>query len=146
MTGALNKADAMVLGRVAFLEQQGYWPTEAAKDDPLAPMCNAWQKVVFSKTLTPADITWPNTRLESGDLDAAVRRLKEQDGKDILVSGGSTMAQALSAAGLIDEYRLVVHPIVLGAGLPLFSSRVDLQLQETRPFSNGVVALVYKPS
>ena len=146
MGEAFKTTEAMVLGRVAFIEQQGYWPTDAANDDPLTPMINAWDKVVFSKTLADAEVTWPNSRLESGDIMASVRRLKEQDGGDILVSGGAMLAQTLSGAGLVDEYRLVMHPLALGEGLPVFSTQVDLELRETHRMANGVVALVYTPT
>jgi len=146
MNEALSGVDTMLLGRTAFLEQQGFWPTDAAKDDPLTPLINGWEKVVFSKTLTDAEATWPNARIERGDLATEVRRLKALEGNDILVSGGSTFAQAMSAQGLVDEYRLVVHPVALGNGLPLFGQQVDLKLDMTHPFDNGVIGLVYTPS
>jgi dihydrofolate reductase len=143
MNEGLSNVDTMLLGRTAFLEQQGFWPTDAAKDDPLTPQINAWEKVVFSKTLTDADVVWPNSRIVSGDLATKVQRLKALDGKDILVSGGSSFAQSMSAQGLVDEYRLAVHPVAIGAGLPLFGSQVDLQLVESHPLANGVVGVVY---
>jgi dihydrofolate reductase len=143
MNEGLQNVDTMLLGRTAFLEQQGFWPTDAAKDDPLTPQINAWEKVVFSKTLTDADVAWPNSRIVSGDLATEVRRLKALDGNDILVSGGSTFAQAMSAQGLVDEYRLAVHPIAIGAGLPLFGQQIDLELVDLHPLANGVAGVVY---
>src|SRR3954467_9952545 len=143
MNEGLANVDTMLLGRTAFVEQQGFWPTDAAKDDPLAPQINAWEKVVFSQTLTDAEITWPNSRIARGHLAAEVQRLKQLAGNDILVSGGSTFAQSISAQGLVDEYRLAVHPVAIGAGLPLFGSQVDLQMVETHPLANGVIGVVY---
>jgi dihydrofolate reductase len=146
MNAAFGTIDTMLLGRVAFEEQQGYWPTDQAKGEALTGMINAWEKVVFSKALAPADATWPNSRVVSSDLATEIARIKALKGGDILVSGGSTFAQAMSAQGLVDEYRLVVHPVALGAGLPLFGTQVDLELVSSEVLGDGVMGHVYVPA
>jgi dihydrofolate reductase len=93
--------------------------------------------------------SWTEPTVAGGDLAEEVVRLKQQPGKFILAHGGAGFARSLVASGLIDEYRLVIHPVALGQGQPLFSgllSRVDLRLVSTTPFGSGVVAAVYQPS
>jgi dihydrofolate reductase len=93
--------------------------------------------------------SWAEPTVARGDLAEEVLRLKEQPGNFILAHGGARFAQSLVASGLIDEYRLVIHPVVLGAGQPLFSglrSPVDLHLISATPFGSGVVAAVYQPA
>jgi dihydrofolate reductase len=101
-------------------------------------------------TPTPAVLqSWAEPTVARGDLGEEVLRLKEQPGNFILAHGGARFAQSLVASGLIDEYRLVIHPVVLGAGQPLFSglrSPVDLRLVSATPFGSGVVAAVYQPA
>jgi len=95
-------------------------------------------KVVFSSTLT--DPAWADTRIVSGDLATEIAKLKAEDGEPLLLHGGASLARALAGLGLIDEYRLYVHPVALGDGLPLFGERVRLNLIESRTFATGVVA------
>lgn len=140
---SLSGVDTQLLGRVSFLEQSQYWPTA---NEPLAPILNDSLKVVFSGTLSPDKLEWQNSRLAEGTPAEEVARLKEQPGKDIYVPGGGTFAQSLSAERLIDEYRLIVHPVVLGGGLPLFSAPIDLRLLETKAFGTGSIVLVYRPA
>ena len=138
----MTEMDTMLLGRVSFLEQASFWPTEAAAGSDMTPLLNDAEKVVFSSTLTDVSV-WPNSRIVSGDMATEVRRLKAQEGASIFVSGGARLAQTMSAQGLIDEYRIYVHPVVLGAGMPLFTEPVDLSLVSSHAFANGVVAVVY---
>ncbi|MDA4135545.1 MAG: dihydrofolate reductase family protein [Thaumarchaeota archaeon] len=107
--------------------------------------------MVFSKTLEKAE--WQNSRLVSvktdDDVAKEVVRLKEQPGGDMVVFGGARFAQTLSKLGVIDEYRLKLQPVALGAGLPLFKdfrSRVGLRLVKSQAFKSGVVALCYQPA
>ena len=134
----LTQAGTHAMGRVTYEEMAGHWPT--ATSVFAAPM-NEIPKVVFSKTLTSAD--WPETRIASGDLSEEVARLKEEPGRDVLVHGGSELVQSLSRLGLIDEYRVIVHPVALGAGDPLFGGPADLELVSSRAFGSGAVALTY---
>jgi dihydrofolate reductase len=126
-----------------------YWPT-AAEDPAATPaeveFADIWKRIpriVFSTTLEEVD---PGSRLVRGDPVEEVSRLKAQPGYDMDVAG-PTLASALIRAGLVDEYRLFVHPIILGAGTPFFTAldaRVPLKLLETHTFSSGVVYLRYE--
>lgn len=137
----LGQAGAHLMGRVTYQDMAGHWPTS---DEPYAGPMNDIPKVVFSRTLTEAG--WPETTVLNGDLRAEVARLKAEPGEDLLAHGGAGFAQALVEAGLIDEYRLIVHPVALGTGLPLFGQPVDLKLVSSEPFPGGAIALTYAPA
>jgi dihydrofolate reductase len=137
-----------LLGRGLY-ETMVYW--ETADQDPslgetqrdFAQIWQALPKVVFSNTLEEVE---GNTRLVRGDPADEVRRLKEEDGKDLGV-GGAGLAGSLTKLGLIDDYRLFVSPVVLGRGIPFFpelNDRINLELVETRTFGNKVVFLHYE--
>jgi len=138
----MTTMDTMLLGRVSFLEQASFWPTEAAASSDMTPLLNTAEKVVFTSTLTDVSV-WPNSRVVAADMAREVRRLQAQDGAAIFVSGGAKLAQTMSSQGLIDEYRIYVHPVVLGAGMPLFKDPVNLKLVSSHAFANGVVGLTY---
>ena len=109
-------------------------------------MMNNQRKYVVSNTIQSAD--WVNTTLIRGDAAAEVAKLKQQPGRDIVISGSITLAQSLMRADLIDEYSLLVYPIVLGSGQRLFAEgtpKIPLKLIESRPTSTGVVILRYAP-
>jgi dihydrofolate reductase len=136
-------------GRRMYELMSAYWPT--GKDDPQAtPAMRAfariWKdkpKVVFSRTL--ASVDW-NSRLVRDDIEGEVARLKAQPGFDMDV-GGPTTASRLVRVGLLDEYRLFVHPVILGSGIPFFPAlddRIGLKLLETRAFGSGVTYLRYE--
>jgi dihydrofolate reductase len=139
---------AYLYGRRMFELMNDFWPT--ADEDPSAPhyiaefsrIWKAMPKVVFSTTLTRVD---GNARLVSDDVADEVRRLKAQRGKDLAL-GGPTLAASLIPLGLIDEYRLFLHPVALGTGLPFLppDTKIDLWLVETRTFASGVVYLRYQ--
>ncbi len=136
----------LLFGRVTYDMMRSFWPTPAAAqvDPVLADRMNNHQKVVFSRTMTEA--TWTNTRLIKDDLVGEVRRLKADGGPDMTILGSGSVVSQLTGAGLIDDFQLVVVPIVLGAGTPLFAdvgARRDLQLTSSRAFSNGRVVLSY---
>ena len=108
---------------------------------------NAMPKVVVSTTLTEG--SWNNTTIISGDLAAEVNRMKQQYAGDILVAGSATLVHALTKLGLVDEYRLMVHPVVLGKGKRLFSednAGTDLELAESRKAGPDVLLLIYRPA
>lgn len=143
IVGLLWQAGTHIMGRVTYDAMAAHWPSST---EVFAPPMNEIPKVVFSKTLKEAN--WNNSRVVNGDLAEAISRLKQQPGKDILAHGGAGFAQALSRLGLIDEYRLIIHPIALGNGLPLFKdlpSAIRLTLLETRVFNTGVALHVYQP-
>jgi len=133
----LWQAGVHVMGRKLHDIMAAYWPF--ATEAPAEPM-NAIPKLVFSQTL--AQTTWANTRIARGDIAAEIALLKQTD-KDVLVHGGAAFAQSLSKLNLVDEYRLLIHPIALGRGKSCFDSLVPLRLVSSHVFANGVVALSY---
>jgi dihydrofolate reductase len=149
-TGNASGGQAMlVFGRVTYDMMRSFWPTPAAMETmpEVAKAMNESPKVVFSRTLDAA--TWQNTRLLKGDIAAETRRLKETSDRDMVIMGSGTIVAQLTAAGLIDEYQIVVHPVVLGGGRTLFEgvpARVNLALTRTRSFANGNVVSWYAPA
>ena len=136
-----REVDTTLLGRVAYEQQVRYWPSQTGE---LADLVNGREKIVFSNTL--ASVAWSNARLATGDPAEEIARLKQQPGKHIYVSGGATLAQSLSRAGLIDEYWVTIYPLALGAGKPLFAGlpgEMPLRLSRVTPFESGAVQLVY---
>lgn len=139
----------LVFGRVTYEMMAGFWPTPAARAMSafVAERMNNLPKVVFSRTLDKA--TWNNTRLIKGDIEAEVRRMKKESGPDMVVMGSGTIVSQLTAAGLVDEYQMVLNPIVLGSGRTLFDGvrkKLGLRLKTTRTFKNGNVVVAYEPA
>jgi dihydrofolate reductase len=138
-------ADAVVFGRVTFEQMRGYWPRQT--DDPtgVADYLDTVSKYVVSSTL--GDPGWRRTTVLRGAFQDELRALKSKPGKDIVTTGSITLVHALIAAGVVDEYRLLVYPVVLGRGERLFAGGSEVQrlrLVETRPFRSGVVLLRYR--
>jgi dihydrofolate reductase len=142
----LFAADAMLLGRVTYEGFAKAWP--AMKDDMgFADRMNGMRKYVVSTTLEETD--WNNSTLIRGNVAEEVAALKDQPGQDILVAGSAQLVRALMQHDLVDEYRLMVHPIVVGGGKRLFPDGVGrraLTLVETKPFQSGIVVLYYRPA
>ncbi|GAA3122024.1 dihydrofolate reductase family protein [Streptosporangium carneum] len=147
----LDPADTALLGRVTYEVFESSWP-EVAKD-PSSPKEEVeyarWieetPKVVFSRSLDR--VGWKNTRLAKGDLAEEIAELKGQPGGNMILFGGIGIARAFMRLGLIDEYRLLVNPSLIGAGKPLFGdpeARADLRLIEAQTFASGVVGLYYE--
>lgn len=139
---------ALLFGRVTYELMASYWPTEAAKrDDPLiAELMNSLPKIVFSRTLQKVE--WEHTRLVKRNFIEIVSELKNEDGKDVAIFGSSDLAVTLMEHGLIDEFRVMINPVVLGNGKPLFQgikSKLDLRLIKTRTFKSGNILLYYEP-
>lgn len=137
----------MLFGRITYEMMASYWPTPAAaKTEPIvAEGMNAARKVVFSRTLEKA--SWKNTTVVKGDLAAEVRKMKEETGKDILIFGSGTIVSQLAQEGLIDEYRIIVNPLVIGKGRTMFEGvkdKMTLRLANARAFGNGNVLLTYQ--
>jgi dihydrofolate reductase len=143
---SFRACDAFVLGRVTYEIFAAYWPTVTDPGDDIARSLNTHPKYVASTTLTaPA---WQPTTVIGSDLAGEVAKLKGQPGRDILVIGSSTVAQELAAHGLVDEYRLMLHPIVLGGGKRLFrdgARATPMRLVDTRATTTGLVILTYRP-
>jgi dihydrofolate reductase len=148
----VSSADTLILGRVTYESFAGAWPhvpenPSASKGEiEYAHKLNAMAKLVFSKTLDKAE--WNNSKLMREVLPEEVEKMKQEPGKDMVIYGSASIVQTLTNLGLIDEYQLLVHPVVLGSGKPLFKNikdRVNLKLVETRTFHSGVVLLNYSP-
>jgi dihydrofolate reductase len=135
----VSNASAHLMGAATYSGWAGFWPSAPG---PFAKPMNDLPKFVFSNSLTSAD--WAGTTIVSGDLTEAVTRLKQEfsDGY-LLAQGGARFARSLVKAGLIDEYRLVVQPVVLGSGEPLFAEPLTIEPISTTAFSAGAVAHVF---
>ena len=136
-----------LLGRRTYETFAAHWPNQPA-DDPLAGTLNGLPKYVVSTTLAEP-LTWQNSTLISGDVPDAIRRLKQADGKEIQVIGSGELVQALAKEGLVDEYRLMIHPLILGGGKRLFRDglpTIRLRLADSKPTSTGVLILTYVPA
>ena len=139
----MGETDAFLLGRKTWqIHGTAFEPMAAG--NPFVDLMNTAPKYVVSTTLTSAD-AWRNSTLLSGDVIAHVRALKEQPGKHIAIDGSSVLIHALAQHDLIDEYHLLVYPLVLGGGKRVFpdGARLNLQLVEARPFPTGVVLTHY---
>jgi dihydrofolate reductase len=149
VSGNASGGGELVFGRVTYNLMASYWPTPmAAQQNPtVAEGMNALPKVVFSQTLDAA--TWRNTRLLKGDLATEVRQLKQEDGPTMVILGSGRIVSQLAQDGLIDEFHIIVNPIVLGQGRTLFATvtnRPTLKLTKSRTFGNGNVLLCYEPT
>jgi dihydrofolate reductase len=137
----LGEGDTMLMGKEKYLEQAAYWPSST---DDLAPIVNGQQKdyiLVHSRTCRRQ-----NSRLATGTPAEEIAALKAQPGKGIGVSGGARFARSLLADGLIDELRLTVHPVVLGAVIPLFTEPQKLTPVGSHAFGSGAVVHTYRPA
>ncbi len=135
--------DAMLLGQVTYEGFAQAWPGRT-DDVGFADKMNAMPKYVVSRTLTTAD--WNNSTILSGDLAQEIGALKEQEGGDILIAGSASLVRGLTDLGLVDEYRLMMFPIVLGSGKRLFDDIADaatLTLTDVKPLKTGTVILTY---
>jgi dihydrofolate reductase len=174
--GTLREAGVHIMGSRSYYDMAAFWPFS---DMPIAAPMNDIPKVIFSRKgikdgtqanqksreFTEATArnaerhgvvpkaaalqSWAEPTVAGGDLVKEVLRLKEQPGNYILAHGGARFAQSLVASGLIDEYRLGIHPVVLGQGQPLFSglrTPADLRLVSITPFASGAAAAVYQPA
>ena len=143
---AIGASDSLLLGRRGYEEWAAFWPNQDPAADPFVSVMNDTPKYVASTTLTEVD--WQNSTLLEGDLADAVNELKEKPGKNIGMSGSATLVRSLLEQGLVDELRLLVHPLVVGQGAKLFpdgSPPVSLELADSKTFSTGVLDLTYVP-
>jgi dihydrofolate reductase len=167
----LWRAGVHIMGARTFRDMRAYWPTS---DEPYAAPMNDIPKAVFSRSgevseggttralddanaQSPIDTgkagaaeteSWTNAYVATGPLADEIAKLKRQPGEDILAHGGASFARSLVEQGLVDEYRLLIHPIVLGQGLPLFSTLpepLSLRLMSATAFPSGAIAKVYRP-
>jgi dihydrofolate reductase len=141
--GLLRSVDTILFGRVTYQYMASYWPS--APRDENADKMNSLHKIVFSRSLRTVE--WSNSKLHVGDAVEEVARLKQMPGRDMVILGSALLASSLLQAGLIDEYRVVLNPVLLGAGVPLFRNieqRIKLKLSRTQSFISGVVVLYYQ--
>jgi len=146
---AANSGSTLLFGRVTYQLMEGFWPTtEAMETDPVvAEGMNTSEKIVFSRSLDA--VHWQNTRLVKDDMLGEVRRLKQGNDKNLAVLGSGTIVAQLAAANLIDEYQILINPVVLGRGRTMFEGigkRPNLKLIRSRVFGNGNVLLCYEPA
>ena len=144
----LNSVDTLVFGRVTYELMAGYWPSpDAIKNDPIvAGKMNALPKIVFSRTLNKVE--WNNTRLLKDVVPKEIETMKQASGKDMMILGSGSIMSEFTNRGLIDGYGIMVNPLILGGGTPLFKGikdRIKLKLVKARTFRNGNVLLYYQP-
>ena len=166
---AIGSAGIHAMGRKSWQDMAAYWPTST---EPFAPPMNDIPKVVFTRAGLGADARattrgledaraqgnatkaadpevvrgWTHPRVAAGDMADEVARLKQEPGADIVAHGGASFAQSLVQLDLVDEYKLLVHPVALGRGLPLFAQAtrpLDFELVDVKPFPQGAVAHIY---
>ena len=141
----LNEAGAFLLGRTTYENFAAHWPNASEEEQPVAEPLNAKRKHVASTTLREP-LVWQNSTLLEGDVPAAVRALKEGDGGDLHVIGSPVLVSTLVEHDLVDEYRLMIDPLILGTGKRLFADggpRRDLRLVDSRPTSTGALLVTY---
>jgi dihydrofolate reductase len=141
----LFASDAMLLGRITYEGFAAAWRSRT-DEEGFAERMNSLPKFVVSTTLAKAE--WQNSTIVKGDVPVEIAKLKDQSGGDILVAGSAQLVQTLAQNELVDEYRLLVYPVLLGSGKRLFGDgkRAELQLRETRSFDSGVVLASYGPA
>lgn len=142
----LKAADALLLGRVTYEAFAEAWPKMIEKTGEYGQMMKNYTKYVVSTTLT--EVTWDNSTLIKENIAEEIKKLKKEPGKDILVFGSGKLVQSLIALDLVDEYRLMVFPVVLGSGQKLFGEGLDkigFKLVKTKRFDSGVAVVSYSP-
>jgi dihydrofolate reductase len=149
VAGNARGGGVLLFGRVTYEMMASYWPTPmAAQNSPaVAERMNNLQKVVFSRTLEKA--SWNNTKLVKGDLATEVRKMKQDSGEGLVIMGSGTIVSQLAQEGLIDEFQIVVCPIVIGSGRSQFegvTEKLNLKLTKSRTFGNGNVYTCYQPA
>lgn len=149
VNGNASGGGQLIFGRVTYELMASYWPTAIAKrNDPIvAERMNNLPKIVFSKSMKKAD--WKNTRLVKDGLAEEIRRLKRDDEDGMAIMGSGSLVAQLTQERLIDEYQMVVVPVILGSGRTLFdgvNDRLGLKLVQSRSFQNGNAYLCYEPA
>jgi dihydrofolate reductase len=155
--GQTKEAGLIIMGRKSFQNMGPYWPTATG---PFAAPMNEIPKAVFTeKGFTPAslyssqpsptEVSWAGARVFDGDLAEGIKTIKAESGKPIVAIGGAGFMRSLISTGLIDEYHLATHPIMLGSGLPVFpelAKPLDLKLVDVKTFPKGIVVRIYHPA
>ena len=142
----LSNVDLIIFGKTTYDLMASYWPLpEAAKNDPqaIADFMNTLPKLVFSKSMERAE--WAHTAVAHEINKDVILEMKQQEGKDMVIFGSGTIVQQFAKLGLIDEYRIIVAPVVLGKGKALFDEKMDLKLIDSKQLACGDVILRYEP-
>lgn len=143
---------AIIFGRITYEMFENFWP-KAVNDPKMSPddrkiakIIDNIEKIVFSKSLK--EVTWKNSKLFKTIDPKEIKKLKQKSGRDMVIFGSGTIVQQLTTLGLIDEYRLLVNPVILGNGKSMFKDvkKLNLKLIGTKIFKNGNILLSYKPS
>ena len=140
-------SDAMLMGRVTYEQMAAYWPNQPG-GTPMVDYINSVPKIVVSATLEEP-LEWNNSTVIGGNAAEEIAKLKRRPGKDITILGSGALVRSLLRDGLLDELRLMVHPVILGGGKRLFEDEEDrkaLKLVDSRTFATGVVYLTYRPA
>jgi len=148
VTTGLTEAGGFLLGRRTWEIFAAYWPTAPIEERTVADPLNTLPKYVASRTLSEP-LGWSNSMLIAGDLTEGVRRLKSESGGDLHLFGSGDLVQTLMGEDLIDEYRLMIHPVVLGSGARLFrdgNPRRPLELTDSKTSTTGVLITTYRPA
>lgn len=143
----IGRGGALLFGRRTYEDFAAFWPNQS-EDNPFTTVLNNFQKYVASTTLKEP-LSWSNSTLLKGDATESVARLKEQPGEDLVILGSGVLIQSLMRRNLIDEYVLLIHPLVLGSGRRLFTddgSFAALRLVDTKTTTSGVVIATYQPA
>jgi dihydrofolate reductase len=143
----MGSTDGLLLGRKTYEIFAAYWPNQS-DEEPFAAFLNSIPKYVASTTLDEP-LEWANSTLIKGDVAEGVRKLKDEPGKDLSVLGSGGLVQTLVEHGLVDEYALWIHPIVLGSGKRVFREgvpKLSLELVDTKTSTTGVLLLTYRPA
>ncbi|MBS1492374.1 MAG: dihydrofolate reductase [Bacteroidetes bacterium] len=138
--------DTILYGRKTYEHMAAYWPNATDNDATITHMMNKLPKIVLSKTLSKAD--WNNSRIIKENIPEEIHELKKLPGKDIVIFGSGEIVSYLSNLGLIDEYRIILNPVILGKGSPMFKNidgKIKLNLFKTRKLNSGVIVLYYQP-
>lgn len=146
IVNGINSAGGFILGRKTYEIFAGYWPTAPVEEQAVAKPLNNRPKYVVSKSLS-SPLTWKNSVLINGNVAKEITKLKKQPGKDLMVIGSGNLVQTLIQHNLVDEYALMIHPLVLGSGEQLFRKGVkkhELTLLDSKTSSKGVIFLRYK--
>jgi dihydrofolate reductase len=149
VAGNANGEGQLLFGRITYQMMASFWPTPMAMEQlpAVARGMNRMSKIVFSRTLNEA--TWNNTKLVKGGLVDEVRKMKNEAGPDMAILGSGSIVSQLATAGLIDEFQVMVNPVILGGGRTMFDDvgrKLNLKLANTRAFRNGNVLLNYVPA
>lgn len=139
-----KNTDLFLFGRITYESLSQYWPNVTTEDEPLADLMNEMNKFVFSSTID--NLKWNNSNLSDKDLVEHVKELKKGKGKNIMIIGSASIVQKLTEMKLIDEYKFLLFPVILGGGKPLFKEQPDklnLKLTQSKAYKNGVLILTY---